>query len=49
MEKLILTMEQSRISNSGEALAFSLINREFHDLIHKVSDCEHYAWASKQG
>jgi DNA-binding GntR family transcriptional regulator len=37
MEKLILTMEQSRISNSSEAVAFSLINREFHDLIHKVS------------
>jgi DNA-binding GntR family transcriptional regulator len=37
MEKLIHAMEQSRISNSDEAIAFSLINREFHDLIHKVS------------
>jgi DNA-binding GntR family transcriptional regulator len=37
MEKLLHAMEQSRISNSDEAVAFSLINREFHDLIHKVS------------
>jgi DNA-binding GntR family transcriptional regulator len=37
MENLIHAMEQSRISNSDEAIAFSLINREFHDLIHKVS------------
>jgi DNA-binding GntR family transcriptional regulator len=37
MEKLIHTMEQSKISSSDEAIAFSLVNREFHDLIHRVS------------
>ena len=34
MEKLIHKMEQSKISSSDEAIAFSLVNREFHDLIH---------------
>lgn len=37
MEKLLHTMERSKISNSQEAVAFSLVNREFHDLIHRTS------------
>jgi DNA-binding GntR family transcriptional regulator len=37
MEKLIDAMERSKISNSQESGAFSLINREFHGLIHRTS------------
>jgi len=37
MERLILAMEGTTISNSQDAAVFSLINRDFHQLIHRTS------------
>lgn len=37
MERLIVTMERARISNAKDAVAFSLVNRDFHQLIHRTS------------
>jgi DNA-binding GntR family transcriptional regulator len=37
MGRIVHQMEHSKISNSQQAIAFSLANREFHDLIHRTS------------
>lgn len=37
MERLIIAMEGTKISNSQDAAAFSLVNRDFHQLIHRAS------------
>ncbi|QND72841.1 GntR family transcriptional regulator [Tardiphaga robiniae] len=37
MENLVRKMERTKIRNLDDAIAFSLLNRDFHDLIHGVS------------